>query len=270
MIPKPWPLHELGDPSNPPIVFLHGFMGFGQDWEKIARPLSDQYYCHLPDLPGHGENSLDAQPGYATWAAALRDTLLMQGLKQVILVGYSMGGRLALYFSLNYPEMVAGLVLESANPGITAPEDRLARVAWDDNNAAKIKGKGLTSFLDDWYEMPLFVSLKVIPELKGELRRQRALQNPDNMARVIRDLSPGRQPNLWERLPDLSSPTLVVAGLLDEKYARISQRMAKIIPDCNLSLIPACGHNAHREKPDLYLEFLQKWLNSGNSILIKN
>jgi len=264
MTVKPWPLHKLGNRSHPTIIFLHGYMGLGQDWEEIARPLSNQYYCLLPDLPGHGENSLDAQPGYAAWATALRDTLLTQGLKRVILVGYSMGGRLALYFSLKYPEMVAGLVLESANPGITDPEKRMTRAAWDDKNAAMIKSEGLTSFLDDWYEMPLFASLKAIPGLKDELCRQRTQQNPENMTRIIRELSPGRQPDLWQRLPDLSPPTLVVAGLLDEKYTKISQRMAELLPDCNLALIPACGHNAHREQPDQYLEILRIWLRPRN------
>ena len=263
---KPWPLHDLGDPSHPVIVFLHGFMGLGQDWKKIALPLSERYYCLFPDLPGHGENLLDAQPGYVAWATALRETLHARGLKYVNLVGYSMGGRLALYFSLKYPEMVEGLVLESVNPGITAPEGRQERAVWDDKNAAKIQSEGLASFLIDWYEMPLFASLKNNPGLKDELRYQRALHNPENMARVIRHLSPGRQPSLWERLPDLSPSTLLVAGLLDEKYTKVSRQMAEIIPDCELALIPGCGHNAHLEQPDLYGEIIQKWLYSGKDI----
>ncbi|MBC8334805.1 MAG: 2-succinyl-6-hydroxy-2,4-cyclohexadiene-1-carboxylate synthase [Anaerolineales bacterium] len=263
---RPWPLHELGDPSHPAIIFLHGFMGLGQDWKNIARPLSEKFYCLFPDLPGHGENPLDAQPGHVAWASALRDTLQIRSLKRAYLVGYSMGGRLALYFSLKYPELVEGLAMESTNPGITDPKERQARAAWDDNNKAHIQSKGLASFLTDWYEMPLFASLKNIPGLKDELRVQRAQQNPENMARVIRHLSPGRQPSLWERLPDLSPSTLLVAGLLDEKYTQVSRQMAEIIPDCELALIPACGHNAHLEQPDRYIEIIQKWLYSGKNI----
>jgi len=263
VISTSWPMRTQGDPSNSAIVFLHGFMGFGQDWEKIAGPLSNEFYCLLPDLPGHGKNPIDTEPGYTAWAADLSRTLELRGIRRVILVGYSMGGRLALYFSLKYPEMVKGLVMESANPGITDSKDRQARATWDDKNADRIQTEGLASFLLDWYEMPLFASLKAIPGLKNGLRHQRAKQDPGNMARIIRSLSPGRQTDLWEQLPDLSPSTLLVAGLLDEKYTIICQQMAKIIPDNNLALLPGCGHNAHLEYPNYFVEILQNWLSSG-------
>jgi len=250
----------LGNPSNPTIVFLHGFMGSGDDWMQIAARLSDHFHCLMPDLPGHGETSLDEEPAYAAWASALRDELSAQGIERAHFVGYSMGGRLALYFAFIYPEMVDKLVLESANPGIVNETERKERAELDDKLAARLREKGMQDFLAFWYNIPLFASLNEYPALKDELIYKRAAQNPESMARVLSELSPGRQPSLWARLSELKMPILLVAGELDQKYCRITSRIATILPKSMRVTLPRCGHNAHRENPNLFIDHLADWL----------
>lgn len=263
-------IKSFGNPQNPPIVFLHGFMGTGDDWTEIASRFSDRFNCLLPDLPGHGETPLNDEISYAAWAEILRDELLAQGINHFLLVGYSMGGRLALYFSLTYPEMVEKLVLESANPGIDIATERAERAALDDKLAARLRRDGMEAFLEFWYNIPLFSSLNEYPALKDELIHKRADQNPENMARVLSELSPGRQPSLWARVAELKMPTLLVAGELDEKYCRITSQMAatlsKPVPSRVESsmrvTLPGCGHNAHLENPRLFGNHLAEWLSS--------
>ena len=252
-------IHTLGSPQNPPIVFLHGFMGTGDDWTEIASRFADRFYCLLPDLPGHGEASLDGELGYSAWASILKKTLDARKITCTHLVGYSMGGRLALYFAITYPEMVEKLVLESANPGIDAESERAERAALDDKLAARLRRDGMGAFLEFWYNIPLFASLNEYPALKDELIHKRADQNPENMARVLSELSPGLQPSLWARLPELKMPTLLVAGELDEKYCRITSQMAATQPEFKRVTLPRCGHNAHRENPSLFGEILNDW-----------
>ncbi len=253
-------IHTLGNPQNPPIVFLHGFMGTGDDWTEIATHFVDRFYCLMPDLPGHGGTPLDGELGYAAWTSALREILSAQGIARTHLVGYSMGGRLALYFALTCPEMVEKLVLESANPGIVDEAERAERAALDDKLTARLRCEGMGVFLEFWYNIPLFASLNNYPALKDELVHKRSEQNSENMARVLSELSPGRQPSLWARISELEMPTLLVAGELDEKYCRITSQMATIMPKSTRVTLPGCGHNAHRENPDQFTRILLEWL----------
>ncbi len=254
-----WHWRKLGDPENPSIVFLHGFMGTGDDWMAIVEGLSDRFHCLMPDLPGHGETPLDVEPAYAAWASALRGELSAQGVEHLHFVGYSMGGRLALYFALTYPEMIEKLVLESASPGIVEEIERSQRAVLDDKLAARIRQKGMKDFLDFWYNIPLFESLNNYPELKTQLIKKRAQQNPENMARVLSELSPGRQLELWSRLDAINAPTLLVAGELDEKYWGITHKMEGLISESMRVVLPTCGHNTHLEEPVKFLSVLSEW-----------
>jgi len=253
-------LHTLGNPQNPPIVFLHGFMGTGADWMDVASRFSDRFYCLMLDLPGHGETPLDENISYEVWASLLKEDLFLLGIEKTHLIGYSMGGRLALYFALTYPEMVEKLVLESANPGIVDESERKERAALDDKLAARLRRDGMMAFLEFWYNIPLFASLNEYPTLKDELIHKRADQDPENMARVLSELSPGRQPELWSRLPTLQPPTLLVAGELDEKYCRITSQMAATLPKSTCVTLLKCGHNTHFENPSLFGDHLDAWL----------
>lgn len=260
-------IRSLGDPRQPTLLFLHGFMGSGEDWLPIAQHLQQDFYCLLPDLPGHSATILDVRPGYESWSTLLQEMLADRGIEQASLIGYSLGGRLALYFSLAYPKKVARLVLESANPGLDDSQERQQRTARDEALAEHILQEGMESFLSAWYDLPLFDSLKRYPKLKAELQRQRAQQSPQDMAAVLRALSPGRQPDLSARLADIQAPTLLVAGLLDEKYTAIIRHMGENIPNSRVALYANCGHNVHRECSTQYVELLRSWLTASNKLL---
>ncbi len=258
-------IKTLGHPKNPPIIFLHGFMGTGDDWTEIASRFADRFYCLMPDLPGHGETPLNGELGYAAWTSALQKALSAQGIGRAHFVGYSMGGRIALYFALTYPTMVDKLVLESANPGIVDETERIQRAALDDKLATRLRQNEMKDFLEFWYNIPLFASLNEHPAVKDQLIHKRADQNPENMARVLSKLSPGRQPELWLRLSELKMPTLLVAGKLDEKYCRITSQMRATLPKSTRVTLPDCGHNTHLENPHLFGDHLAEWLASPNT-----
>jgi 2-succinyl-6-hydroxy-2,4-cyclohexadiene-1-carboxylate synthase len=235
-------------------------MGTGEDWLPIIENLQQDFYCLLPDLPGHGATPLDATPGYESWSVSLREVLSDHGIERSCLVGYSLGGRLALCFTLTYPDLVSRLVLESANPGLSNPGERQQRFAQDTALSVRILQEGLKSFVNFWYELPLFDSLDRHPDLKAELSKKRTLQSPKSMATVLQTLSPGRQPNLWSHLSELQVPTLLITGRLDHKYSVIIHDMSQVIPNTNLVLFKECGHNVHRECPTGYVEELRDWL----------
>ncbi len=92
------------------ILFLHGFMGNGADWQPVIENLPDSYCSLAPDLPGHGSNLKNNWPEgfiFSAWKEELVSVLRRHHIASCHVVGYSMGGRLALYLALHQPEIVA-------------------------------------------------------------------------------------------------------------------------------------------------------------------
>ncbi len=227
-------------------------MGRGASWLEIARPLSKDFYCLLPDLPGHGRHIPDDPSAplsfdvITTWLNDLLDTL---NLPRVHLMGYSLGGRVALHFACHHPQRLLSLTLESAGPGLLDEAERARRRAEDDARATHILSLGMTAFVERWYAMPLFASLRAHPRRLARIQANAARNDPHWMARVIRELSPGRQPPLWDCLPALTLPILLLAGEQDEKYVQIASQMAARLPQVQMVIVPGAGHNIHAERP---------------------
>ncbi len=240
--------HPSSEAQAPiPAVFLHGFLGTGEDWQGVRRRVAP-WPTYAPDLPGHGTTPLcPGVQGYASWVTWLHGWLDAHALEQVHLVGYSLGGRVALAFALAHPQRVVSLTLESANPGIEEPRARAERARLDARRADAIRRQGLRTFLENWYRLPLFASLDAHPGLRKRLIIQRAQQKAANMARVIEELSPGVQPDLTPHLDTLKMPVLLIAGERDPKYPALLQRVASRIPHAQTRIIPHAGHNVHLE-----------------------
>lgn len=260
-----WPFETVGNARNPALLFLHGFMGSGRDWFTIANTLAHDYFCVLPDLPGHGTNthlSLDAAIDFDILCVGLEQLLDELNLQQATLVGYSMGGRVALYFAVKYPQRVEKLVIESANPGVDNPVERDKRARLDDRRASQLLLGGMDSFVDNWYELELFASLKRFPQQRKSAKNRRKQNNPQWAAKIIRELSPGRQPSLWSHLPGLNMPVLLLAGVLDEKYAALVGQMGAVIPKATVQVVPNAGHNIHLEQPQVFADSIGRFVNS--------
>ncbi|MCB0209937.1 MAG: 2-succinyl-6-hydroxy-2,4-cyclohexadiene-1-carboxylate synthase [Anaerolineae bacterium] len=265
-MPSPiWPYQTTGESYLPPVIFLHGFMGSGTDWLPIAKNLATQYYGILPDLPGHGWNTdfpLTQPINFDTVADGLRQLIEYLNLAPVTLVGYSMGGRIALYTAIQFPERIASLVLEGANPGLADEEDRQARATLDDQRAEQLQAEGIDTFVDTWYAMDLFRTLHTDPARLDAMKSRRKKNDPRWAAKIIRDLSPGRQPPLWDRLHTLAMPTLLLAGALDTKYTALMNRMGQSIPRSEVTIVPNAGHNVHVEQPEAFSQLLTNFLQS--------
>lgn len=128
---------RTGDPSKPTVIFLHGFMGDRRDWQTTTDAISEGYDCVAVDLPGHGQS---VGKGY-TYDFASAATSIIEiaddvGADSFSLVGYSLGGRLALYFASMYAMRIDTLILESASPGLPTEPERAARRKHDEHSPA--------------------------------------------------------------------------------------------------------------------------------------
>jgi 2-succinyl-6-hydroxy-2,4-cyclohexadiene-1-carboxylate synthase len=213
------------------------------------------------DLPGHGESVGLLREAYTTEGAirTVLDLLDELDIGPPAIVGYSMGGRLALYLALRHPERCAGLFLESASPGIESAAERRARREADEERASHLE-QDFGTFLEDWYRQPLFASLARHQGLMESMIEARARNDPGELARSLRGTGAGRGPSLWGELAELRVPALAVAGALDEKFVEVSRRMADLNPRLRTVIVPGAGHNVHLEAPEAYLSLLQDFL----------
>lgn len=232
------------------LFLLHGFSGAGQNWSRIAGLLGSIPFI-APDLIGHGGTDAPSDPSRYTMEVATADLFaLCQQLKlpPVHLVGYSMGGRLALYIALTYPVMVARLTLESASPGLATESEQAERRAADEALADQIEANGIEWFARMWEHLPLFAHQS--DTVQAALREVRLKQSPKGLANSLRGMGTGAQPSLWDRLPELTMPVDLIVGALDTKFVAINQQMAARIPDCRLHVVEGAGHSVHQEQPE--------------------
>lgn len=247
-----------GRPEEPTLVFLHGFMGSGCDWDAVVSRMQTHARCVRIDLPGHGA-SVRLSPAAYTFEGAVQavaDVLDEVGAGRATLVGYSMGGRIALAVALAHPERVRRLVMASASPGLYLDEERAARCVSDEQLAVRLETGDLASFVAEWYRQPLFESLVADPEMAAAIYERRLRNDPAELARALRGLGTGRQPSYWGRLASAAFSIVAVAGAHDGKYVEIAQQMALQNPRIRAVILPNIGHNVPAEAPATFVDVL--------------
>lgn len=208
----------------------------------------------LVDLPGHGRHAGDHDPAHFTLEAVETELLPLTGSGPVDLVGYSMGGRVALAFTIRHPERVRRLVLESASPGLATEEERAARRRDDESMATWIEHNGVKAFVARWEALPLFQSQKALPPPVLQAQRSRRLLNvPASLAASLRGTGTGALPSYWGSLASLRVPVLLLAGGLDGKFLEIARRMAALLPSARLEAVEDAGHAVHLERPGAWV-----------------
>ncbi len=242
---------RTGDPSSPTIIFIHGFMGDHRDWEPIANALSDTYDCVAVDLPGHGQ-SIGHPYDFASAATSLIDVADDVHADSFSVVGYSLGGRLALYFATLFAMRIDGLVLESASPGLRTEAERAARRKHDEALACHLESQPLGQFIDAWYAQPMFATMHNHEDRFAALRERRLEQDPKELADNLIAMGTGAQPPVWDDLPDHHIPTLLIVGEHDAKFRGIANQMAALSSAMRVETVPGAGHNVHFENPERY------------------
>jgi 2-succinyl-6-hydroxy-2,4-cyclohexadiene-1-carboxylate synthase len=250
-----------GEAHRPKLLCLHGFMGCGDDFDAIVDALLPEFCCLTLDLPGHGQTEVLDLVGYGMEAIATALVALMSLLNftPCHLMGYSMGGRLALYLACRFPQLFSSLVLESASPGLATEAERIQRCRQDHALATELESEDWPSFLSRWYEQPLFATLKSNPCF-DELFQRRLQNHPHPLAQALRGLSTGIQPSLWDELSALNIPITLIVGAMDRKFVQVNQHMAAQLPSAQIQIISGCSHAVHRENATAFITVLKTHL----------
>ena len=237
------------------LTALHGFIENDLVWcDFIAGAVP----VRTPLLPGHGGKPCPPETTLASVAAEVAAG--MQDGDD--LLGYSLGGRVALQLALDHPRKVRRLVLISSGVGLVTEQERRERVARDDRLAQVLEEDGIGPFVSWWEANPVLKPAKPLSrKVEESLRCMRLNQDPLPLASVMRTLSQGRMDVLMDRLSSLTIPVLLITGATDRIYSERLTAMAKRLPSATLRLIPDAGHAVHRERPEALhaavIEFLR-------------
>lgn len=244
------------------LILLHGFTGDTRTWHPFISQWQDQNQLIMIDILGHGKTDSPKDPEryrIEKVAQDIREILNELYIEQTHILGYSMGGRLALTFTILYPDKVRSLFLESSSPGLEEVEEREKRVNQDEVLAQMILEKGLETFVDYWENIPLFATQSTLDDsIRERIRNQRLEQNPVGLANSLRGMGTGRQPSWWKKLRAVTVPTFLLCGEQDKKFCRINKRMKQLLPNGKFITFSQVGHAIHVEDPVNFGKMVRK------------
>lgn len=235
---------------------LHGSAGLYSDWKSVRGGLAEMgVVTRAVDL----WRFLQCQAmDYRAFGAALNAeaNALPAVVGPRVLVGYSMGGRLALHGILDEASEWDAAVIISAHPGLVSEEERMARRAADAVWAARAMKDEWSDFMEAWNQQPVLRGAKVRGEGEDFLLKNRRVE----IARSFIEWSLGMQRPLWERLSEIQIPVLWVVGERDENYLQMGKEAVKKIPRGELWVAPGAGHRVPWEAEIEFLAVLSGFI----------
>lgn len=238
------------------LIWLHGLLGNQRDWGAIL-PFMRDWPCLTIDLPGHGESADIKAGSFSEVDILLTETLKRNNISKYIIIGYSLGGRIAMYHACHNNFGIKGLAIEGGNLGLKTVDDRQHRILHDHLWANKFRQLPINDVLEEWYKQPIFADLS--PKQREQFVVYRRNNNGIQIADILESTSLGRQPWLGEKLSLLLQqnrlPFCYLCGERDSKFQKMAADYQLL-----LKTITQAGHNAHRSNPQGFSQQLISFL----------
>ncbi len=236
----------MSDSSSPaiPVLLLPGLICDARIWAPQVAGLRDRFAVQAVD--GYGE---------ADSLAEMAQIVLEQAPPRFIVIGHSMGGRVALEVLRRAPDRVAALGLVSTGTHLPRPNEAEGRFSL----LARGVEQGMDALIDAWLPPMVWEPNRSKPGLMDNLWRMCSDMGLDSFERQVRALL-GR-PEVESLLPGIKCPTLVAVGEHDE-WANVAQHqaIATAIPGAQMAVIPGAGHMLQVEQPAAVTAALAAWL----------
>ena len=251
-----------------PVTLLHGFTQSGRSWRELISKLPAGYRWIIPDLRGHGETQIwkGAECSMDACTADLVKLWDALGVERSHLVGYSMGGRLALHVAARRPDRVLSVFTIGAHAGLEE-DAREGRRQGDEALAARIEKEGIEAFVNYWGSQPMFAGIERRgPTYAAEVRADRLRNHASGLACSLRGMGAGAMQPLWDDLAHVEFPCTFVAGQLDHGYVASARRLASTVANSRVEIVPRAGHSVHQERPDAVARLLAFHLAAATAV----
>lgn len=241
-----------------PLALLHGFTGSPTSFDEVRSRLGRDVTVAAPRLVGHGDPADASVHDFTAEVDRIAASLRRAGPSWYIL-GYSLGGRIALGLLVRHPTLFAGATLIGAQPGLESDDACASRRADDERLASLLETDGTDAFIAKWEALPLFATQTSLDGAVLERQRaERRTHAPRELARSLRTTGLGVMPSYWNSLGAIATPVRLAAGTLDHKFATIAREMARGMPRATVELVESAGHNVVLERPAAVVEILKR------------
>ncbi len=249
----------------PTLILLHGFARMARDWDPFAREMQKRYRVLALDQRGHGETEWAEDYSRVRMLEDLDAFVRALELQRIILLGHSMGGRIAYSYAASHPDVVEKLVIVDMGPEIMSsgvlrvqtivqakdvfdsPEEAFHWAHAQNPRPPEAEQRART-----------LANLKPREDGKWTWRYDPALREPN---RPMPRPDPEAQ---WEMLRKIKCPMLIVRGAESDILSReAAERMAREIPNARLVQVPNSGHGVHTDNPSGFVEAVREFLISG-------
>lgn len=251
---------QVGDKANPTIIFLHGFLGQGNDWLDVVEQLKNDFYCVLIDLPGHGQSDhieSELNNGFNQWHQLINECLDSLNIHSFHLVGYSLGGRVALDYARTQTTSILSLVLESSHIGLIDQEDKNKRLISDQKWANKFANKPIKEVLKEWYQQAVFSDLSA--KEKQQLVTEKSENIGKSTSNALMATSLSKQALALPFLENNNLSVFYLYGEEDSKFKALSERFNHF-KNIKIHSFLGVGHNIHHVNPIQYAQLIHKFI----------
>jgi esterase len=245
----------FGDIQNPPLIILHGFFASARNWRNVAEKLATQFHVYVPDQRNHGASFHDPVMDYPTMATDLLAFIEQQGLTSVSLLGHSMGGKVAMWFALNYPNYIDKLIIADIAPISYQHCFNTIIGALQALPLAQINNRKQAETL----------LAESIPELSYRqfLLQNLVLVNGAYTWRVDLAIFYSTAPAIiafpdTDKVAPFMGNSLFIAGELSH-YVKAEQ-ISTLFPTAKLSVIAEAGHWLHVQQPAIFIAEIENFL----------
>jgi 3-oxoadipate enol-lactonase len=248
-----------GDPSMPPLLFLHGIGGAARVWRGQLDFFSDRYRTIAWDMPGYGGSAPPEKFSIPALADALRDFLQQVGATKPILVGHSIGGMIVQQLLATNPRVAGAIVLAQTSPAFGRADGDWQKSFIEVRLGPLDRGETLASLA------PSLVKELVgdNPDIGGmELARECMASVPEATYRATMLAMLGFDQR--NALKDIVVPTLLLSGSKDKNApAPMMAKMATYIPSAKYIELEGVGHLANLERPGAFNAALDSFLKAN-------
>mgnify|MGYP002381281214 CR=1 FL=1 len=249
------------------VMLLHGLLGAPASWDDVVRALGARATTpSTPWLPGHGPAA--GPPPEGAFEAVIERLGALWLTTRTTLVGYSLGGRLALALAARFPERVRGVVAIGAHTGLSSQTERTERVAWERGLVSDLERGGLPAFVDAWEQQPIFATQALLSQVDRDRQRQIRLgHQPSGIGWAIDVLGTGKMPALLGPLARVGVPVIFAVGALDRRAVAVAREAMGVLPRAEVVVVPEAGHNLLLEAPSVVADLIVEMAGSaGRSV----
>ncbi len=246
--------------ARAPTLLLHGFSQTVESFRPVLLRIDKRFDLRAMPLPGHVEGPrLEGGESFETVVDRFAADLLKRGLRDLHVVGYSLGARLALALLVRHRALFRAGTLIAVHPGLSLATERAARAERDAVWIQTLRHDGLELFIQAWEQQPLFESQASLPEAsRSQQHAQRLRHEAEQLAFVLESLGLAQMPCFLDDLPHLTLPVDLLAGASDEAFCTLAETIASRLPRARVGLVPQAGHNAVLENPSKVARWIEE------------